>query len=200
MYLTFLRLSSYPSVGLDSILPSHLNRNNSARRIHIPGAGIKDTIKTQKGQMNPRLRRLYSAFNSNHLQALFYKYYGANTQRASTEHPTPATPTAEPPMSPMSIDSLSATTTLGTMGVSSLNVSEGDHLLPGEGFEACTLTRLSQGLSHMILPTLDIMATNIKVMHDDDRAHYALTKTITILLRLYLAPKREKRYHDRITR
>ncbi|SAM08696.1 hypothetical protein [Absidia glauca] len=63
----YCHIQSYPSVGLDSILPSHLNRNNSARRIYIPGAGIKETLKTQKGQLNPRLRRLYSAFNSVHL-------------------------------------------------------------------------------------------------------------------------------------
>jgi hypothetical protein len=197
-------LSSYPSVGLDTILPSHLNRNNSAQRIYIPGAGLKGTLKTQKGQLHPHLRRLYTSFNSAHLQALFYKYHGAKAQRANTEQQTPATP-ATPAIpateSPMSIDSLSDTTSLGTMGVSSLNVSGyADHLLPGDGFEVHTLTRLSQGLSYMVLPYLDIMATNIMVMHDDNRVYYVLTKNITVLLRMYLAPNREKRYHKRITR
>jgi hypothetical protein len=90
---------------------------------------------------------------------------------------------------------------MGTMGMTGLVFDDNagtEHLMPCTGNDML-LTDLPRGFDMLVNPNITIMATNIEVMYQADRTDKLLKKTVMVLLRIYLAPRREKAYYKRIT-
>ncbi|KAI8059114.1 hypothetical protein BC940DRAFT_314393 [Gongronella butleri] len=61
------------------------------------------------------------------------------------------------------------------------------------------LIKAAAGIRQVVQPMIDTFAVNITNMYAGTRIHYVLSKTIVHLLRLHLAPRREKAYYERIS-
>ncbi|KAI8330354.1 hypothetical protein BC941DRAFT_475689 [Chlamydoabsidia padenii] len=149
-----------------------------------------------------RLLRLFDAFSGPHLNSLYTLYYGERQRKSHIEtSAVSTTPVSSSPVLSSLVPSSAALSisTVGSIGLSSLGLdNNAPFISPGEVRDTLNLTNLEAGYRDMITPQLTILATNILNMHADNRLKYVLTKAITILLRIYCAPKREKAYFRRI--
>jgi hypothetical protein len=143
---------------------------------------MKNKLKAMKVNTDPAKRRLLDSFSESHIKSMFAIFFG---KKARTSR-------GEPPASP------SETSTQSSLGLSSLAFdSNAGYLLPDEAAYYMDLGSLPRGYDTLVYPQLATMATNIQAMYASNRVNYVLAKTITILLRLHLCPRREASYFKR---
>ncbi|SAL96883.1 hypothetical protein, partial, partial [Absidia glauca] len=94
---------------------------------------------------------------------------------------------------------MASQSSMSSIGMSSLQVAGGSEFLsPGNHIDTSDLL-VPKGYAKLVEPQITIMATNIQVMHDDNRVKFVLEKAISVLLNIYIAPKREDLRRKRMT-
>ncbi|KAI8328057.1 hypothetical protein BC941DRAFT_477197 [Chlamydoabsidia padenii] len=203
---------------INEIVPLTHVRNAHKRLLFHPDRDLKTKLKDMMTRSTSTRKRLFTSFTYEHLCLLCTFFFGKKQRQIQTQSsinvaqvaqssPTSSLPSSSthapqvPQVSTSLSEASSPASTTGSLGISTLDV-EGDNnfLLPGEVRDQLNITDMPDGYREMILPELQVLETNIMNMPNDNRVAYVLKKALIVLLRIYLAPEREKTYYDRITR